>query len=40
MEKTPLVETGVIMGITIRHDSNSEFVQRLKELSLFNVKPH
>ena len=33
-------ESSAIRGITIRYDSNSEFVQRLKELSLFNVKPH
>ncbi len=36
----PPNETSAIKGITIRYDSNSEFVQRLKELSLFNVKPH
>jgi hypothetical protein len=38
--ENPPNETSAIRGITIRHDSNSEFVQRLKELSLFNVKPH
>lgn len=36
----PSNEISVIKGLTIRYDSNSEFVQRLKELSLFNVKPH